>query len=150
MKTFFISLLTVVLTACAACPRPETSVLREQLKEHTLVVYKDGKPTFYDERGIQPLLIQIKQGTLKDAFVADRVVGKAAALLHVYAQVKEVYTPVLSKQAIPVYEKHNIPYTADKIIDNIRNRTNTDLCPMEKKVQNVNDPAEAYRLFSKQ
>ena len=75
MKKCLICLITVFLVSCASCPRPETAVLRNQLKEHTLIVYKDGKTTFYDERGLQPLLIRLNDGTFKNAFVADRIVG---------------------------------------------------------------------------
>ena len=150
MKKYLICLITFFLVSCASCPRPETAVLRNQLKEHTLIVYKDGKTTFYDERGLQPLLIRLNDDTFKNAFVADRIVGKASALLHVYGGVKEVYTPVIAKQAAAVYEKHGIKYSADKVVENIRNRTNTGLCPMEMKVQNIDDPAEAYRIFSRQ
>ena len=130
--------------------RPDTDFLRNQLKEHTLIVYKDGKTTFYDERGLDPLLIRLNDGTFKDAFVADRIVGKASALLHVYGQVKEVYTPVISKPAIKIYEKYGIKYSADQVLDNILNRTKTGLCPMDLKVQDTDDPAEAYRIFSEE
>ena len=149
MKKYLICLTTVFLVSCVSCPRPDTDMLRDQLKEYTLIVYKDDKINFYNERGLRPLLIRLNDGTFRDAFIADRIVGKASALLHVFGRVKEVYTPVISKPAVAVYEKYGIKYHADKVIDNIRNRTNTGLCPMEMKVQNIDDPAEAYRLFSK-
>ncbi len=150
MKSFFIGLMTILLIACSMSKRPDTDFLRNQLKEHTLIVYKDGKTTFYDERGLDPLLIRLNDGTFKDAFVADRIVGKASALLHVYGQVKEVYTPVISKPAIKIYEKYGIKYSADQVLDNILNRTKTGLCPMDLKVQDTDDPAEAYRIFSEE
>lgn len=149
MKKYFLFLTALFLISCAVCPRPDNAALRSQLKEHTLIVYKNGQTTFYDERGLQPLLIRLNDGAFKDAFVADRIVGKASALLHVYGGVKEVYTPVIAKQAVAVYEKYGIKYSADKVVENIRNRTNTGLCPMEQKVQNIDDPAEAYRIFSR-
>ena len=35
----------------------------------------------------------------------------------------------------------------DKIVDNILNQTQTDLCPMEKKVKGVTSPDDAYELL---
>ena len=139
----------ILLTGCATTATvPDTTFFRSRLKEHTLIVYKEGKINFYDERGIQPLLLRLNDGTFKGAFVADRIIGKAAALLHVYGQVKEVYTPVISKPAIAIYEKYGVKYTADNVIDNIRNRKNTGLCPMEIKVKEIDDPKQAYLLFT--
>lgn len=149
MKKLLACLFAAFLFSCAASTRPDTDFLRERLKEHTLIVCKDGKTAFYDERGLQPLLVRLNDGAFKDAFVADRIVGKASALLHVYGGVKEVYTPVIAKPAIAVYEKHGVKYSADKVVENIRNKTNTGLCPMEMKVRNIDDPAEAYRVFSR-
>ena len=36
----------------------------------------------------------------------------------------------------------------DNIVENIKNQSGTDLCPMEKKVMNIDSPQEAYELFS--
>lgn len=149
MKKLF-CLMVILLTGCATTSAvPDTTFFRDQLKKHTLIVYKEGKTSFYDERGIQPLLLRLNDGTFKNAFVADRIIGKAAALLHVYGQVKEVYSPVISKPAITVYKKYGVKYTADNVIDNIRNRKNTGLCPMEMKVKEIDDPKQAYLLFTK-
>ncbi len=148
MKKLF-CFMFILLTGCATTATvPDTTFFRSRLKEHTLIVYKEGKINFYDERGIQPLLLRLNDGTFKGAFVADRIIGKAAALLHVYGQVKEVYTPVISKPAIAIYEKYGVKYTADNVIDNIRNRKNTGLCPMEIKVKEIDDPKQAYLLFT--
>ena len=123
--------------------------LKKQLCEHSLVVVKDGKISSYDGRGIRPVFDYLSENNFKDAFVADRIIGKASALLLVYGQVDEVYTPVISKPAVKVFEDNNIKYSADKIVDNIINRSGTDLCLMEKKVQNIDNPTEAYELFSR-
>ena len=34
-----------------------------------------------------------------------------------------------------------------KVVDNIKNRAGDNLCPMEKKVQSINNPEEAYKMF---
>lgn len=148
MKKLVFTMLLAVLGACCATPRPENAEFRELLKEHALVVYKDGKTIFYDESGIRPVLLHLKQGSFKDAFVADRIIGKASALLLVYGGVQEVYTPIVSKPAVAVFRQYGVKYEADEVIENVLNRRKDGLCPMERKVVHVDSPAEAYRIFS--
>lgn len=121
-----------------------------KLENHSLLVYKDGNVTFQDEHGIQPLLIQIKKKGLKNAIVIDKVIGKAAALLMVYGKVKQVHTNIIAKDAIPVFEKYNIEYSYNEIVEYIQNNKKDGLCPMEQKVLNINSPKKAYKIFAKQ
>ena len=120
-----------------------------KLEDHSLLVYKDGNITFQDEHGIQPLLIQIKKKGLKNAVAVDKVIGKAAALLMVYGKVKQVHTNIIAKDAIPVFEKYNVEYSYNEIVDHIQNMKKDGLCPMEQKVLKVNSPKKAYKIFTK-
>lgn len=150
-KNIFLAITAVCIFAAAASAcmfNPSKKTLRNYLKEHSLVVIKDGKTNFYEGRGIKPLVNYLKNDNFKDAYVADKKIGKASALLIVYGQAKKVYTPMISKPAVKVFEDNNVKYSADEVVENIKNNTGTDLCPMEKKVQNINDPKEAYELFS--
>ncbi len=126
-------------------------VLREELKTHSLVVIEDNKMSCYEGRGISPLLRYLESGsTFENAtIVGDKKIGRASALLLVYGKVKKVYTPVISKPAIEVFKAFHVKYSADEVVDNIMNQTQTDLCPMEKKVQNVDSPEKAYEIFKK-
>ncbi|MBR0323403.1 MAG: DUF1893 domain-containing protein, partial [Bacteroidales bacterium] len=87
------------------------------LKEnHTIVIYKsDASVVVSDDRGVAPLmkLLNEDREQLRDSLVADKVIGKAAALLMVYAGVKEVFTPTISAPAVMVFEKHNVKLTYD-------------------------------------
>ena len=123
--------------------------LREQLQTHSLVVVEDDKISCYDGKGISPLLRFIENGsTFENAtIVGDKKIGRASALLLVYGKAKKVYTPVISKPAIEVFKAFKVKYSADEVVENIMNQTQTDLCPMEKKVKNVNSPEEAYKIF---
>lgn len=141
-------IITFILLFLCGCATDYRSY-RDLLKEHTLVMEKDGVVSTFDQRGIKPLLKQLKQGNFENAFLADRIIGKAAALLYVYGKVKKVYTPTISKPAIQVFEEYGIDYTADQVIENIKNREKTGLCPMETKVLFTSDPVEAYKIFSK-
>lgn len=98
------------------------------------------------ERGVKPLmhLLKEKKGFLKGASVADKVIGKAAALLMALGEIKEVHTLIISEPAIKVFEKYNIPCFYDKKVDRIINRTGDGLCPMETLCLDVENPQEAF------
>ena len=98
------------------------------------------------ERGVKPLLhlLTEKKDFLKNASVADKVIGKAAALLMVLGEIKEVHTLIISEPAIKMFEKYNIPCYYDKKVDRIVNRTGDGLCPMETLCLNVEEPHKAF------
>ena len=85
-----------------------------------------------------------KKEFLKGASVADKVIGKAAALLMALGEIKEVHTLIISEPAIKVFEKYNIACFYDKKVDRIINRTGDGLCPMETLCLDVDNPAEAF------
>ena len=112
----------------------------------TIVVVSNGEVFTSQERGVKPLLhlLTEKKGFLKGASVADKVIGKAAALLMALGEIKEVHTLIISKPALQVFENHKIKYFYDKKVDRIVNRTGDGLCPMESLCLDIDDPQEAY------
>ncbi len=102
------------------------------------------------ERGVKPLLhlLTEKKGFLKGASVADKVIGKAAALLMALGEIKEVHTLIISEPAIKIFEKYNIPCFYDKKVDRIINRTGDGLCPMETLCLDVDEPQEAFQKIT--
>ena len=121
------------------------------LKEnHTIVIYKsDASVIVSDDRGVAPLmkLLNEDKEQLRDSMIADKVIGKAAALLMVYAGVKEVFTPTISVPAVEVFEKYNVKITYDKVVERIINRKGDGLCPMETLCLNVENPEEAFDVI---
>ena len=113
----------------------------------TIAVVSNGEVFTSQERGVKPLLhlLTEKKGFLKGASVADKVIGKAAALLMVLGEIKEVHTLIISEPAIKVFEKYNIPCFYDKKVDRIVNRTGDGLCPMESLCIDVEEPKEALK-----
>lgn len=113
----------------------------------TIAVVSDGEIFTSQERGVKPLLFLLKEKKefLKGASVADKVIGKAAALLMVLGEIKEVHTLIISEPAIQVFEKYNIPCFYDKKVDRIINRTGDGLCPMETLCLDVDEPQEAFQ-----
>lgn len=116
------------------------SILLE--KNASLVVcYKNGDiKEYYQDRikDIKAILMQDKN-LLKDAIIADKVIGKVAASILTVAGVKEIYADVISKFAIPVLEENNIKYEYNKKVEYIKNKDNTGMCPMENKYKDQTD-----------
>ncbi|HOA84567.1 MAG TPA: DUF1893 domain-containing protein [Bacillota bacterium] len=102
-----------------------------------------------DLPGISPMMNFIKSNfDLRGYSAADRIVGKAAALLFVLAGIREVYAGVISDGAAAALEAHGIPYEYERRVEFITNRTGTSICPMEATVKNIDDPAAAYKALS--
>ena len=96
------------------------------------------------QRGVAPLLRHWEQQTdLRGFCAADKVVGKAAAMLYVLLCVREVYAAVLSEAAQKVLQAHGVEVICDTLTPAIRNRTDTGFCPMEQAVWTCDDPKEA-------
>jgi hypothetical protein len=117
--------------------------------EATFVLLKGDLVYSSTDRGVSPILGKLAEEgePLNGAAVADRVIGKAAALLLVYGKIDSLYAAVLSRFAAKVLEDHGITYEYDKMVPNIINRDGTDMCPMEKLVLEIDDPAEAFRAL---
>lgn len=113
------------------------------------VLMRNGKPSLSWERGIRPILLWLEEDLdfLKGAAVADKVIGKAAAMLFVYGGVSAVYTDVISRPAAEYFAAAGIPFTADRTVEGIRNRDNTGPCPMESVALDLSDPEGAYLEF---
>ena len=96
------------------------------------------------ECGVKPLLDFIENGPDLTGFsAADKVVGKAAALLYVLLGVKEVYAPVMSETALYTLAHNGILPMCDRSVKSIRNRSGTGACPMEETVAEIDEPRQA-------
>ena len=108
-------------------------------EECTLVIIMDEVLTCR-ERGVKPLLSFLDSSLdLTSASAADKVVGKAAAMLYVKLGIKELYAAVLSKPALEVLRENGIPVEYGELVCAIRNRTGDGFCPMESTVINITD-----------
>ena len=110
-------------------------------------IAKRNNIIFYtsNDIGVKPILSKINEDMnfYKNADIEDTVVGKAAACLYVLAKIKFVYAHTLSEPAKIYLEKNNVSFKYDKLVKEIRNRTNTDMCPLEKSVIHIEDPVAA-------
>ena len=112
--------------------------------DFTCVLCKGETVLDSKEKGVKPLLQWLSAGEELTGFcAADKIAGKAAALLYVKLGVSAVYAQVMSKSALAVFEKHGIHAEYDTLADTIVNRFNTGICPMEQAVFDISDPDEA-------
>ncbi len=110
-------------------------------------VLSDGKDTVTSrEKGVRPLIDFIDSGKNFSGYsAADKIVGRAAALLYAYMKVSELYAEVASRAAVEVCAGFGIKLSYGTLTEKIINRRGDDVCPMEKTVANIADPSEAYR-----
>lgn len=112
----------------------------ENLEGHTIFLVKGDNSLSSTLKGVAPMLSFLENGyNLEGYSVADRAVGKAAAMLFLKAKVRAVYSYVMTKTALSILEKHCIEACYERLSDVILNRTETDLCPMEKAVMGISD-----------
>ena len=116
-----------------------------------LLVFSGGKVVYSsDERGIMPLVdaIDVIGGEgLGDLITADRIVGKAAALLNVYLGAREVHAMLISAGAKGLLLERGIPFEFREETDAIKMKDGIIFCPFERMVQDVSDPEEAYSMM---
>lgn len=77
------------------------------------------------------------------ASLADQVVGRAVALLAAHARLAAVYGQRVSHSAVAELARWNIPLEHGEVVEYILNRTGDGLCPFERRVSAIGDPAEA-------
>ena len=123
---------------------------KKRLNENSLAlcIVKNGEIIFETaSNGISGFLEAIEKfgDGLEGTSVADRVTGKAIALLCVYARVKAVYALILSKGAKSVFEKHAIHHEWNELVENILDVNKTRICPFEKLAKEISNPKNAYR-----
>ena len=116
----------------------------------TLAIVKNGEVLFETRsHRISGFLGAIEKlgDALEGAAVADRVAGKAIALLCVYAKISDVYAEVLSKKAKAVFEENGIRHEWKELVANILNLNKSRVCPFEKAAAEISDPKDAYKAF---
>jgi len=126
----------------------------QELKNHdySLVAVKNQTVRFTGRGpGLRPLLQAAEQlkEQLAGACLADKVVGKAAALLCLHFKVSSLYTPLISLPARQ-FERHpGLPFQAERSVPFIRAGEGEKKCPMEELTESIDDPAQAYALIDR-
>lgn len=109
--------------------------LMQLLKEgnHSLVV-ANGYIRTFNKRGILDLYNILKEEPefLRDAEIADKIVGKGAAAIMIVGGVKSLSTYVISTPALELLRKSSVKTEYIMEVDNIINRDGDGICPVEQ------------------
>lgn len=113
------------------------------------VLVKDDITYISEKKGIAPMLDFLGAGVPLEGFsAADRIVGKAAAMLFVRAGVKSVYGEVMSRSGAEYLENHGVACSWGEPAEVIINREGSGMCPMEQTVLEMNDYHGAFCALS--
>ncbi|MBM6813455.1 DUF1893 domain-containing protein [Thermophilibacter provencensis] len=117
-------------------------------KDATLVAVRGDEIVVCRDRGVKPLLKMVAEGrSLKGFSVADKVVGKAPALLYAVLGPEAVFSPVMSWTGRAVLLAAGIFVSHDVLVPHISNRAKSGQCPMDESVTNIWEPYEAVGVL---
>jgi hypothetical protein len=97
-------------------------------------------------QGVAPLLsiYEKEPELLQGAFVVDKVIGKAAALLLVLGGAKGAYGLVVSTAGCAYLMARGFQVNYGELIAKLSNRTGDGICPLENSVLDTDDPEAGY------
>lgn len=119
-------------------------------EKHSCVILNPGcDPICSDALGIKPLMVELRKNrkAFQHGVIADKVIGKAAAMMMIYGGAAAVYGGVMSEDAVNVLRAHQIEFAYDKVVPVIENRTKTGRCPMEQTVLEIENLEDAFEAL---
>lgn len=123
--------------------------LKRLVRDGHTVAASDGERLLTScERGIKPLVQWLNDGGDFCGFsFADKIVGRAAAMLYVRLGAARVWAQVMSRGGKTVLAEHGIAAECEVETERIINRLGTGMCPMEEAVEGIDNPLEAERAI---
>lgn len=123
--------------------------LKRLVRDGHTVAASDGERLLTScERGIKPLVQWLNDGGDFCGFsFADKIVGRAAAMLYVRLGAARVWAQVMSRGGKTVLAEHGIAAECEAETERIINRLGTGMCPMEEAVEGIDNPLEAERAI---
>lgn len=116
--------------------------------KYTCVLCKGNIVHTSTQTGIAPLVELLAAGVkLRGFSAADRIVGKAVALLFVLGGIEKIYSPTMSETAAEVFLRYGIWAEYTNLVPKIINRNGTGSCPMEQAVSNIDDPSQVLQVL---
>ncbi len=119
-------------------------------KKASCIIIKNNKIIRTENsHGINSLILiyENEPQILKDSFVVDKIIGKAAAMIIVLSGAKKVYGKSMSTAAFDYLEKHGCKADYGEKIDVISNRAGNGICPLENAVLDIDDPETGYQIL---
>lgn len=119
-----------------------------QREGYSCVLMSENRVLTSRDRGIAPILQRIEEGeSLQGMVCADKIIGKAAAMLLITAGVVAAYGEVMSSNAKALMEAQGIKVSYGELTERIINRAGDGPCPMECAIAAVTDPKEAPKVL---
>ena len=118
--------------------------------DYSLVIVRDGRIIYASRsHGIGGILQAIEEldNRIKGASVADRVIGKAAALLLAYSKVKDAYALVISRSGLETLRSHGIQVDYESLVPKILDRSGRGICPFEKLTLEIDSPRLGFEVL---
>jgi hypothetical protein len=130
----------------------DLEIAKKRLTENrvSVSIVKEGKILFESRsHGLKDVFEAVnKLGTsLRNASIADQIVGKAAALLFVYSCANSVFAVTISEKGLKLLEQNHVSAEFRNIVPDVLNKGRTDICPFEKMVLNCRDAKEAFDVL---
>jgi len=116
---------------------------------NTLQVYENSKLVFASDKDrLLPLVEYLDKfaANHQNVVIFDKIMGRAAALLSIKADCREVYSPLGSQLAVEVLEQYGVKYNLSTIVPCIQKPNQEDMCPMEA-LSIGKEPEEFYHLI---
>lgn len=127
----------------------ERAVALLKSENATCVLCKGDMVYTSDARGIAPMMRFLSEQTDLQGFcAADKIVGKAAAMLFALAGVTEVYAEVMSEAGAETLSRFGVAPLYVTLTPAIINRRGDGPCPMEQAVCAIDTPEAAYEAIS--
>ncbi len=112
------------------------------------MIWKRGAIVFSSSsKGIRPHLEAIEKlgrEGIRGSVVADKIIGRAAALLILYSNPSEIHAGVITTKARELLEAKRVKVYQASEVSAIKEKDGRIYCPFEAMVQGLNDPEEAY------
>ena len=156
-KTGKVMLFLAMLAGLGAAQAAETDPVEAARKliadgKAECVVIRGGRTYRESGRGVSPLLEFFDHrapGFLKGATVVDKVIGRAAAMIVISGGATRVHGELMSEDAKALLESKGITVSYGTLVPRILNADRSDLCPLEKSVEGIDDPEQALTALRK-
>lgn len=101
---------------------------------YSCVIRNGGVQRVFTQRGVADLydLLQNEAEFLRGAWIADKVVGKAAVALMILGGVERLHTGVISTPAVELAAASGMEIAFDEQVPHIINRAKDGWCPLER------------------
>lgn len=131
--------------------RSDVEMARRYLQEgYSVAAVKHGVLLgALNDRGVKPFIgLFLRLGAqLEGSSVADRVVGRAVALVAVSAGCACVHGNLMAETAVDLLREHGTAFSFERLVPVILDRTGTRSCPVERLSHGVTDIGGLLRLL---